>query len=174
MCQIETHPFEAYVPNNIKVLIIGSFPGREQAQNAIVDPNDWFYGSKRNQFWTILSAVYNTKLVNKQDKQALFEAIGIGITDIFYQIIRQQNNNSDTNLQVIAYNVKPIQKVLSNYPNITIFFTSKFVEKQFRKCFPNTTYTECLPSPSPRYATMSLTDKINHYKVKLPKLEPVL
>lgn len=165
------HTLSRDISSDIKVLITGSFPGREQAQNVISTANDWFYGSNHNQFWAILSAVYNAKLVNKQDKQALLQTVGIGIADIFYQIIRQQNNNSDTNLQVIGYNVQPIQKILRNHPNITIFFISKFVEKQFRKCFPNTIYTETLPSP--RYATMSLSDKISHYKVKLSKTEAI-
>jgi hypothetical protein len=69
----------------------------------------------------------------------------------------------------VELNDKAIKIVLQN-PNIkSIFFTSKFVEKAFMKMFPETMIGECLPSPSPRYARMSLQEKINHYKLKLPE-----
>ena len=62
----------------------------------------------------------------------------------------------DSNLEVIEFNDKAIKTILQN-PNIkSIFFTSKFVEKEFMKLFPEMKIGECLPSPSPRYARMSL------------------
>ena len=42
----------------------------------------------------------------------------------------------DSNLEVIEFNDKAIETILQN-PNIkSIFFTSKFVEKEFMKMFP--------------------------------------
>jgi hypothetical protein len=73
-------------------------------------------------------------------------------------------------LQVISYNEKAIRKILQAYSFKSVFFTSKFVQKHFVKLFPGITKGECLPSPSPRYATMSKKQKIGHYKKKLPEL----
>ncbi len=167
MQEIETHPFKAFIPGNVTALIVGSFPGRE-ITHKILSEDEWFYGSKRNQFWKIISGVYQTELTTKTQKQSLFKKHGIGIVDIFLKIKRKENNNMDSNLEIVELNDKAIKTILQN-PNImSIFFTSKFVEKQFIKMFPETSPGVCLPSPSPRYARMSLKEKINYYKLKLP------
>ena len=57
----EVHPFEAFIPKNIKCLIVGSFPGKEQTQCEL-DDHQWFYGAPRNQFWKILQLVYQKDL----------------------------------------------------------------------------------------------------------------
>ena len=58
MGKIETHPFQPFIPANAVILIVGSFPGRDITQK-ILEEDDWFYGTKRNQFWNIISGVYN-------------------------------------------------------------------------------------------------------------------
>ncbi len=162
MAEIETHPFKPFAPGNTTVLIIGSFPGKE--------PGDWFYGSKRNQFWKIISGVYETSLETREQKQTLFNKQGIGIGDLILRAKRTANNNQDENLEVVEYNDKELRDIIEN-PRITsIFFTSKFVEKTFRKLFPEIKTGECLPSPSPRYARMSLDEKITFYRSKLPRI----
>ena len=75
----------------------------------------------------------------------------------------------DSNLEVIEYNDKSIKEILENKTIKTIFFTSKFVEKSFLKLFPDIKIGESLPSPSPRYARMSMSEKTNYYRLKLPK-----
>lgn len=166
--EIETHPFKAFVPENVTVVIIGSFPGRE-VTHKILDDDEWFYGTKRNQFWKIISKIYNQELSTKKEKQLLFEKHGIGIVDIFLRVKRKGANNMDQNLEVVEYNDKAIQDILQEYPIKKIFFTSHFVEKKFHQLFPGITNGECLPSPSPRFATMSLEEKIKIYKTKLPQ-----
>ena len=167
---IEIHPFKPFVPENANKLILGSFPGREQTQHT-QNENDWFYGSKRNQFWHIISHVYDTPLLTIDDKQTLFKNNGIATTDIFFKVRRTENNNLDNNLRVIEYNEAAIRTILQNNNINTVFFTSKFVEQHFRKLFPEITNTVCLPSPSPRYASMNKAEKIMHYKNKLLKNE---
>lgn len=163
----ETHPFGNFVPNNAKYLILGSFPGKPD------EGNDWFYGAKRNQFWKILEAVYKTKLDTKAKKQKLLIEIKAAIADIILMCDRKNNTNSDTNLTNITYNTKAIKKILSENKIKKIFFTSRFAEKLFNKQFP--VILACpesnlipLPSPSPRYAKFSLSDKIEKYKKLLP------
>lgn len=168
MEEIETHPFKAFIPENVTVIIIGSFPGRE-VTHKILSEDEWFYGTKRNQLWKIISAVYETELVTKKQKQNLFRKHGIGMVDLFLKIKRRGDNNMDSNLIPVEFNEAVIKESLQNENLRSLFFTSKFVEKTFLKLFPEITIGECLPSPSPRYATMSLQEKIQYYKEKLPK-----
>lgn len=167
--KIETHPFEPFIPPGIKYLIIGSFPGKGQTETG-VNSNHWFYGAKRNTFWKILEAVYSISLEDKNSKQALFIKTKMGIADIILKAVRKSNTNSDTNLHIIELNDIAIKKIIETNSIITIFFTSKFVEKLFKKVFPQIINTTVLPSPSPRFAKMSLQQKINFYKNFLPGL----
>ena len=165
--EIETHPFKAYVPENATVIIVGSFPGREITHKELSE-NEWFYGSKRNQFWKIISGVYEADIPSKKEKQALFKEHGIGIVDIFLKIKRTQNNNMDSSLEVIEFNDKEIAAILKNPGIKKVFFTSRFVENVFKKLFPEIIIGKCLPSPSPRFARMSVQEKIDYYKLQLP------
>jgi hypoxanthine-DNA glycosylase len=168
MEEIEVHPFKAFIPGNATVIIVGSFPGKE-ITHKILSEDEWFYGSKRNQFWKIISGVYQTDLLTRSEKQNLFSKYGIGIVDIFLRIKRNGNNNTDSNLEIVEYNDKEIKKILENKNITTVFFTSQFVEKEFLKLFPSIKNAKCLPSPSPRYARMSLAQKIEKYKISLPR-----
>lgn len=168
MEEIETHPFTAFIPENVTVIIVGSFPGRE-VTHKILNEDEWFYGAKRNQFWKIISGVYQKDLSTKAEKQSLFKTHGIGIVDIFLKIKRKAGNNMDQNLEVVEYNDKAIKKILADHPVQKIFFTSRFVEKVFHNLFPEIKTGESLPSPSPRFARMSLQEKIKIYQQMLPQ-----
>ena len=168
--KIETHPFEPFIPPVTKYLIIGSFPGKGQTEISVAS-NQWFYGAKRNTFWKILETVYNVSLESKKSKQQLFIKTKMGIADIILRAKRKNNTNSDTDLDIIELNDIALRKILESKSLITIFFTSKFVEKLFKKVFPHMSNTIVLPSPSPRFARMALQEKINIYKKYLPALE---
>jgi len=175
MNEIETHPFEAFIPENASTLILGSFPGKEQTQGPKND-TEWFYGAKRNQFWKILSSVYNEPMLkekNRNYKMELFKNAGIGIADIILKAKRINNTNSDINLRDIEFNFNNIESKLLNSKITSIYFTSKFVEKHFKNHFDNLfnsiTIRECLPSPSPIFRRMNLEKKVEIYKEKLPR-----
>ena len=161
------HPFEIFLPENATVLILGSFPGKEHTRGNI-DTDAWYYGARRNQFWKIISEVYGEELNSKQAKQNLFKKHGIAIGDIFLKVNRKDNGNLDTNLIVIENNKESLLHIFKKCPFKKIYFTSKFVEKEFRKLFPEMENCEYLPSPSPRYAAMTKQEKIKYYKTKLP------
>jgi hypoxanthine-DNA glycosylase len=173
----ETHPFENFVPLNAKYLLLGSFVGKQAVKGtaATDDSYDWFYGTKRNQFWSILEGVYGIELRNKTSKQELLAKLGIAVADIICECERKDNNNLDTNLLNIVYN-KDIDGIIETTPIEMIFFTSKFVECSFKKHFKSIINDHpfiqlvTLPSPSPRYALISKESKIQRYKELLPKL----
>lgn len=167
MSKIEIHPHKLFVPNNARVLILGTFPGKSNVHVKGLD--EWFYASSRNQFWKIISEVYNLPLENTAEKKELFSNKGIAIGDIFLKIKRNENNNSDSSLEVIEYNDEVLKETIDSNNFNAIYCTSQFAEKEFRKLFPNSTIVESLPSPSPRFARMSLLDKVSIYKKKLPQ-----
>ena len=159
---VETHPFEPFVPKGAKYLLLGSFVGREKY--------DWYYVSKRNQFWKILGAVYNLKLETKEEKQKLFAKLKLAVTDIIYQCTRKKGNNADNNLVNVVYNKEAVSKILADNKIETILFSSRFAEKEFKKHFSGYEDAQlvALPSPSPRYARMTLKNKVATYKKLLP------
>ena len=152
------------MPENAQYLILGSFVAKKSPEY------DWFYSTKRNQFWPILENIYDKELKTKKQKKDLLKELHISMTDIIKSCERKKSNSSDINLVNIKYNKKGIKKILSKNKIEKIFFTSRFVEKGYRRVFK-----ECidkypdielitLPSPSPRYARMSFKEKIEAYK----------
>ena len=166
----EIHPFGSFIPKNCRYLILGTFPGKKNKEN------NWFYGSKKNQFWIILENVYKQNLNTISEKKGFLKEYKIAITDTISSCIRKENTNLDTNLVNIVYNDNLIKKILKENKIEIIFFTSRFAEKLFIKQMKKDTllYSKSklclLPSPSPRYAKLSLSDKIIRYKKLLPKI----
>src|SRR5260221_2678527 len=111
---IEIHPFISYVPKDAKYLLLGSFPGRE--------PGDWFYGTKRSQFWNILESVYDRNLDTKASKEKLFIELKMAISDVIYSAERKNGNNLDNNLVSITYNNKIVGKILKENKIVRIYF----------------------------------------------------
>lgn len=165
---VEQHPFGAFVPPKMKCLVLGSFPGKEQTKGGL-DENAWFYGAPLNQLWKILSKVYNRELKTKEAKQQLFRETGIGMADIFKSVIRTAGSNLDENLQVVEYNKDVVERLLKDF-RPQVYCTSRFVEKEFKKMFPAYPAVDVLPSPSPRYFKLTIEQKAEIYKQKLPQV----
>jgi G:T/U-mismatch repair DNA glycosylase len=101
--------------------------------------------------------------------------MGMAMADIIYQCERREGSNLDSNLDNIVYNIDAITYILNSHPIERIFFTSRFVESKFKKVFKDLINHHpgleliTLPSPSPRYALISMEQKIDRYKELLPK-----
>ena len=160
---LEIHPFGNFVPKKTMYLILGSFPGKRDRIN------NWFYGTSRNQFWKIISVIYNQKLETILQKQNLLVKLHFAITDVILSCVRSKGTNSDMNLTNITYNIKGIETILAENNIEKIFFTSRFTENLFMREFKKVIqrYPEVklvtLPSPSARYAIVGLSDKIKKY-----------
>jgi double-stranded uracil-DNA glycosylase len=172
----EDHPFGVSAPSNTEYLILGSFTGKRSEED-IANGYDWFYGTKRNQFWPILEETFGFELKTKKAKQALFKKLGIAITDIVLSCERKKNSNLDMNLTNIVFNTDALTKLLKKHQIKRIFFSSRSVEGLFRKNFKHliVDYPKIelitLPSPSPRYAAMTRAEKVRKYREILPKLK---
>ncbi len=154
-----THPFKPIIENNSNILILGSFPSINSFKNS------FYYAHKQNQFWKILSNIYNKDIKTKKAKIALLKEKNIALWDIIESC--QRKNSSDANLKDIKVN--DIELLLKKYKNIKIiFFTSKTAEKLYNKYFSHLHIkTDYLPSPSPAYASIALEIKTKVYKEKL-------
>jgi hypoxanthine-DNA glycosylase len=166
---IEKHPFPPFIPKDCKVLVIGSFPGKESTQEKRLD--DWFYGANRNQFWKLLENIYGFELKTKDDKKKLFDKAKIGITDIIESCERNENSNSDSNLINKVYNSQ-LTEIIESNPIEKILFTSKGVNKEFCQNFmiPENVNLITLPSPSPIFRRMSFEEKAEKYKTQFPRI----
>lgn len=167
---MERHPFGEFVPRGARCLILGSFIAKRKDKSY-----DWFYSNKTNQFWPIMEKVYGTRLTTKAEKKRFLRKRRMAMADIISQCERRDGNSRDENLTKIVYNRKAIARILRENKIEKIFFTSRYVEMAFRKHFgdlvikyPKIKYYT-LPSPSPRYARMTVKEKVKRYKELLGK-----
>lgn len=167
---VETHPFGDFVPKDCEYFLLGSFAAKP------VDGYDWFFANKRNQFWWILEQVYNLELDTKVKQQDLFQKLRLGISDIILSCERRANSNLDTNLSNLVLNSNAIRKIWTENEIGKIFFSSRFAENLYRHHLKDLIEKHphiqliTLPSPSPRYATMSKFVKVSRYAKVLPTL----
>ncbi|WP_026967616.1 uracil-DNA glycosylase family protein [Algoriphagus terrigena] len=160
MTKIETHPFEPFCPDDASSLILGSFP----CFNGL-DYGDWFYcGSGKNELWRLLSDTFGMPVQTLEQKRDLCIQNRLALSDVAYKVIRTKNNCSDVNLKIVEHNKAGILQCLT--PTIgRVLFTSRFVEKHFKKMFPDFTLpTEVLLSPSP--AANTYIASLSDYKDK--------
>jgi hypoxanthine-DNA glycosylase len=169
---LEQHPFGAFLPSNVRYLVVGTFPGRQFSQRSVAenqaDLNAFSYGG-RNQFWRIMEKMYGVELPTRVAKQALFEQKAIGLVDLISACRRKKDSNLDTDLTDIVWN-RPVFEHLFNTESIdTVFCTGRGVAKIFIQWFPEV-HCVALPSPSPLFAAMRFEDKLSFYKTVFPQL----
>ncbi|MFP4645920.1 MAG: MGMT family protein [Candidatus Woesearchaeota archaeon] len=156
------HPFGSYVPSHATLLILGSFPP------VSLGADDFFYASRQNQFWKIITRIYGAWLPSTWQKQMFCEINRIAMADLIHSTRRAKNDSSDQNLEAASYT--DIQGILKQAPAIKrVVCTSTFVKERFEKHFAgliemNSLEVITLPSPSPRYARMSFERKVEAYE----------
>ena len=139
------HPYAPYIPEGATKLIIGTMPpfrfctsgGRTLHDNDV----DFYYGSRDNHFWKLLSEVTGTPLefVNTTEavnqRKQLLKQLHIGITDIVGSCIHRNGKSDDASLFSIA--PKPLDKLLLEHPNIEkLIYTSRTeVQKLINRFF---------------------------------------
>ena len=103
----ETHPFEPFLPDNAKILFLGSFPPQ---------PHRWsmpfYYPNWINDFWRIMGLIHfndkdhfcniKEKRFNEADIRDFCAQKGLAFYDTATQIRRLKDNASDAFLEVIT------------------------------------------------------------------------
>ncbi len=104
--EIETHPWEPFVPEGARVLIMGTFPPQ---------PKRWamefYYPNPTNDFWPMMGLIFfgdRKALFNPSTRSYDLEAIkrllcdkGIALSDTGYRVRRLAGNASDKFLEII-------------------------------------------------------------------------
>lgn len=151
------HPFAPIVNDDSTVLILGSFPSIASFEQR------FYYAHPRNQFWPIFETLFDVELKDNTQRRAFLLDRGIALWDVYASLTRARNNSSDSNLVDMAPN--DLAGLLKRYPHInTLFCTGTKAYDGYRKHF-SALPVQCrkLPSPSPAYAAMPLSKKIEAY-----------
>ena len=159
------HPFNPIIDENSEILILGTFPSIKSFEN------NFYYSHSRNQFWKILSIIFNEKEPKTiEEKINFLKKHKIALWDSICECKRSKGNSKDSNLK----DIKPcdIENLLKKYPNIKkVAVTSRLAEKTIKKHFKNSKLNILknliyLPSPSPLY-TKKLNEKVKEWKKSL-------
>ncbi|MEG0344119.1 MAG: uracil-DNA glycosylase family protein, partial [Acinetobacter sp.] len=121
---IETHPLKPFLPQNAKLLMLGSFPPPKERWKM-----DFYYPNYQNDMWRIFGVIffknkdYFLDLPNKNFKEQLIKDFltdkGIAIFDTAYQVIRLKGNAADKFLQIeTATDIKQLLDQMPNCHNI--------------------------------------------------------
>ncbi|MDE5790137.1 MAG: uracil-DNA glycosylase family protein [Muribaculaceae bacterium] len=104
--EIETHPWEPFIPDGAKILIMGTFPPQEKRWNM-----DFYYPNRTNDFWKIMGLIflgdkdalllpgqkdYNLKAIIK-----LMTEKRIALNDTVRKARRLKGNASDKFLDIV-------------------------------------------------------------------------
>jgi len=142
--------FTAIIPQNAKILILGSLPG----DLSIV--HDQYYAHPQNRFWKVLFALFEQEFTtNYFEKIALLHQQQIALWDVCASAIRP--GSMDTAISEVIPN--SINQLLEEHPSITtVIFNGQKAQKLFDKYFrrqENLNYIT-LPSTSPANAQFNL------------------
>lgn len=117
--EVEVHPFPPYIPDNAKVLIMGTFPPQPKRWSM-----EFYYPNRTNDFWPIMGLIFlgnkdalkapGGKSFNLEAIQALLTEHGIAISDTGFKVRRLKNNASDKFLEIIE--PAPLNDLLSRMP----------------------------------------------------------
>ncbi len=102
---IETHPFPPFLPENARILMLGSFPPQPRRWSM-----DFYYPNFGNDMWRIIGTIFfddrehfiipGAKKFDKDSIVAFCAVRGIAMYDTACEVIRLKDNASDKFLQV--------------------------------------------------------------------------
>ena len=125
--QIEKHPFEPFLPQNAKVLFLGSFPPQEKRWSM-----KFYYPNYTNDFWYMIGLLwFNDKrhFTIPAEKRFDLEKItdfcnrtGFAMYDTATEVIRLMDNASDKYLEVVT--PTDIPELLRHLPNCEAIVTT--------------------------------------------------
>ena len=121
---IEEHPFKPFLPQNAKLLMLGSFPPQEKRWKM-----RFYYPNFNNDMWRIFGLIYFSDadhFINKEQKVFkeaelidFLNTIGVALYDTSEAVVRLQGNASDKDLKVVrATDIDRLLKALPQCTNI--------------------------------------------------------
>ncbi len=152
------HPFPAFVRENSRILILGSFPSVKSREQK------FFYGHPQNRFWRVLAALFDTPVPQTiPEKCAILEQNRIALWDVIGSCTIVGSADSSIT-DVVPNDLAPILRAA---PIERIFVNGKTAERCYIR------YTEpvigrkaiVLPSTSPANAACSLERLIERWRI---------
>lgn len=125
--ELETHPWEPYIPEHAKVLVMGTFPPQSKrwAMN-------FYYPNRTNDFWYMMGLIFygdRTSLLREGSKdfdldkiKRLLNEKGIALNDTGHKIRRLKGNASDKFLEIVE--PVPLDRLLKNMPECRCIATT--------------------------------------------------
>lgn len=125
--ELEAHPFEPWVPENARVLIMGTFPPQPKRWSM-----EFYYPNRTNDFWYMMGLIFygdrdallipGTKDFDLPRIKELLNREGIALHDTGRKIKRLTGNASDKFLEI----VEPVdlEALLSRMPNLKAIATT--------------------------------------------------
>ena len=142
-----------------KILILGSFPSVKSREV------NFYYAHPQNQFFKILSNVFNEEINDKND---FLYKHNIALWDVVKSCtIEGSNDSSIKNIEV-----NNIEDLIKKSNITTIFTTGKKAYNLYQKYLEKRIGIKAiyLPSSSPVYQKMSIAEKVEKYKIILKYL----
>lgn len=106
MKEIETHPFEPFMPENARMLMLGTFPPAQKRWCM-----EFYYPNFQNDMWRIFGLVFfgdknhfvvkDRKTFDVDDIVALLKDKGIAVFDTARRVCRTKNTASDKDLEIV-------------------------------------------------------------------------
>lgn len=104
--EIETHPWEPYIPDGARVLVMGTFPPQPKRWSM-----DFYYPNRTNDFWYMMGLIYygdRNALLRQGGKEfdlnkikSLLDREGIALNDTGHKVRRLKGNASDKFLDIV-------------------------------------------------------------------------
>lgn len=117
--QLETHPWEPFIPEGAKVLIMGTFPPQAKRWSM-----DFYYPNRTNDFWKICGLIFlgdkdalylpGEKKFDVDAIRELMTAKGIALNDTARRVRRLKGNASDKYLEIVE--PVPLYDLLARMP----------------------------------------------------------
>ena len=104
--EIETHPWQPFVPDGAKVLIMGTFPPGSHRWSM-----DFFYPNRTNDFWFMMGLLFfgdkdalydrEVRTFRLDEIKKLLTDKGIAMSDTGHKVRRLKGNASDKFLEIV-------------------------------------------------------------------------
>lgn len=127
MQEIELHPLIPFLPQNARILMLGSFPPQKNRWSI-----DFFYPNFQNDMWRIMGLVFysdKNHFINMEERKFDYRTIvefctnkGIAIFDTASAVRRLNNNASDKFLEIVT--PTDISALLGEIPQCTTIVTT--------------------------------------------------
>jgi len=126
--EIETHPFEPFLPGNAKVLFLGTFPAK---------PVRWsmhfYYPNFLNDFWRVMGLLFFSNATyfeirdgkNRWNEEVIRQfcaSEGLAFSDTAEKIRRLKGNASDASLDIVK--ARDIEALLAKLPKCKTIVTT--------------------------------------------------